>query len=140
MAKTSTAPSRSIIEWFVPFCKKHHVEPCIVDASLRLQESNAIDTEAIDKPTRATKKLLVRSLKKHLLVCLRIMVKFLDDNVMYGGDDKSYLKNINAKAGFKHWQVTDDEWTQLEMDLCQKVQWNLRQFCKSDKNFRTDTR
>jgi len=126
----SPPPSSLLQDWFIPFCRKQKIEPSVVAASLRLRDADPIAAtgDDVDPSKKMTRKQRLQAARKELVVCLRVMIKFIDDNVRYSASRKSYMKTLTEKAGFKQWEIDSDGWSRLEMDLCRKVDWNLRQY------------
>jgi len=124
----SLSPSSLLQDWFIPFCRKQKIEPSVVAASLRLRDADPIAAtgDDVDPSKKMTRKQRLQAPRKELVVCLRVMIKYIDDNVRYSASRKSYMKTLTEKAGFKY--IDSDGWSRLEMDLCRKVDWNLRQY------------
>jgi hypothetical protein len=93
-------------DWFIGYCKRCRIEKSVIEGSLRLQ--------------RATKSTMEP--RHHLILCLRVMAKYVDDFLG--------VTNLSIRAGAVK---TDDEWADLEIDICSQVHWNLRFFCFSSR-------
>jgi hypothetical protein len=104
---SSWQPDQTLKHWFIKYCRRCGVERGIIESSLRLQ--------------RATDSHLPP--KIHLMLCARIMIKWMDDCLA--------VTDLCKGAGAR---FTLDEWMTLEFDLCEQVAWNLRFFCFSSSS------
>jgi len=117
-------------DWFVGFCRKYRVERSVIEATLRLRrattcvgkEDKVIGTGRNAETGHDGDHESITA-KRHLIVCLRVMVKFIDDRMG--------VTSLSALAGFK---LSDDEWMKLEFEVCNQANWNLVYFCHSSKN------
>jgi hypothetical protein len=105
VAADQPALQRQHQRWFVAFCKHYRIEVAAVKAALRLRRCTKFD----NLTTRC-----------HLILCLRIMIKFVDDWIG--------VTKLSELAGVR---LTDSEWFKLEFAVCQQVHWNLVFFCHS---------
>jgi len=117
-------------DWFVAFCRKYRVERSVIEATLRLRRAStcvsfndAIVASGRNENLGHDGDHTSMAAKRHLVVCLRVMVKFIDDRMG--------VTSLSALAGFK---LSDDEWMKLEFELCNQVHWNLVYFCHSSKS------
>jgi hypothetical protein len=105
VAPDQTALQRQHQRWFVSFCKHYRIETAAVKASLRLRRCTKFDN---------------LSTRCHLILCLRVMIKFVDD--WLGVTKLSELAGVH---------LADSAWFKLEFAICQQVNWNLVFFCHS---------
>jgi len=116
-------PIEKVKAWLAKVCQHFGVESCVFDSTVRLQERLARSSsetttmhsrmgQALQSPTSAIEAL---SLPTQFVLCLRVMIKYIDDWMAV----TSICKAVGETR-------TPVEWSTLEFAACAAVNWDLR--------------
>ena len=109
-------PLKKVKAWLAKVCEHFGVENCVFEATVRLQAQLA--TPKSLPMAEKTAFFNAQPLPTQFILCLRIMVKYIDDFMA--------VTTICKAVGEIR---SETEWASMEFSVCTAVDWDLRAAC-----------
>jgi hypothetical protein len=121
-------PVKKVKAWLAKVCEHFGVENCVFEATVRLQAQLA--TPKSLSMAEKTAFLNAQPLPTQFILCLRIMIKYIDDFMA--------VTTICKAVGEIR---SETEWARMELSVCTAVDWDLRAACNPvvEENIENDS-